>query len=457
MIRALVFGLLLTFGFPMTSSAQSTLDHRFDSGLLLLVEESHALPLVEFQVTLRTGSAHDPADLAGLARTTARMIRMGTPELSAEVLEERIDAFGASLSVEVGSSYTRFSGSVIRRNVEPFFALLGEMLAAPAFREADLAQVERETLAALVDMRDDDRTLAAQAFREAVFGADHPYGRRIAGTRESVSAITVEAIRRHWQTHYVASNAIVGFAGDVTGDLAKQLTERAFGAMRAGSAPADPALDAPRVTGRRVVVVDKPERTQTQIFLGSAGTRADDPDHFALLVANTVFGGTFTSRLMREVRSVRGWSYGASSRFGIDRGREAFSMWTFPAVADAVPCVTLELELLEALVRDGITADELAFAQGYLGNSHAFEVDTAAKRLEQRVDVEVFGLPHDYYSRYVERLRAVTLDEANAALRARLSANDLVIVMLATASEVREALAALPGVQSVEVVPFDAD
>jgi zinc protease len=141
----------------------------------------------------------------------------------------------------------------------------------------------------------------------------------------------------------------------------------------------------------------------------------------------------------------------------VDRQRDAWLMWTFPAAADAVSCVRLELELFDTLLRDGITADELRFAQDYLANSYAFEVDTASKRLEQRLEVELLGLPRDYFERYVERVRAVTLEQANAAVRARLSRDDLAIVMVATASDVQAGLAALDGIASVEVVPFDRE
>jgi predicted Zn-dependent peptidase len=108
-------------------------------------------------------------------------------------------------------------------------------------------------------------------------------------------------------------------------------------------------------------------------------------------------------------------------------------------------------------LRDGITAEELRFAQDYLANSNAFEIDTASKRLDQRMDVELLDLPRDYFDRHVERVRAVTLAEANAALRARLSHDDLAIVMVATASEVRDGLAALDGVSRVDVIPFDRE
>ena len=427
-----------------------------ESGALVLVEESHQLPMVDFQLTLRTGSAADPENQEGVARMTARMVRMGTRRFRAAAVEEQIDALGGTLGIETAPSYTRFSGSVIKRNVGPFLELLAQLLTQPAFRAADLAQVKRETLADLVELRDNDRGLASREFRRAVFGA-HPYGRSPLGTAATIAAIDRASIVRQFETHYVAKNAILGLAGDIDEQEARTLVARYFTALRSGDAPRAEVAAPRMVRGRRVLLVDKPGRTQTQVYIGGLGTRARDADHFALVVANTVFGGTFTARLMREIRSVRGWSYGAYSRLAIDRQRDAWLMWTFPAAADAVACVRLELELLDTLLQTGISADELRFAQDYLANSYAFEVDTASKRLDQRVDVELLGLPRDYYDHYVESVRDVTLAEANAAVRARLSREDLAIVMVATAADVREGLAALDGVSRVDVVPFDSE
>jgi zinc protease len=205
-------------------------------------------------------------------------------------------------------------------------------------------------------------------------------------------------------------------------------------------------------------VVDKPERTQTQILVGTLGTSPHDADHVPLVVSTAVFGGTFTSRLMREVRSKRGWSYGASARTAIDRRRQAWVMWTFPAATDAAPCLELTVRLIETWVNAGVTPREASFIGRYLVRSHAFDVDTAAKRLHQALDVELLGLPGDYYSHWIDRVRAVTPDAANAAIKNRIHPENLLAVVVGTASQVLEPLrAALPGLTEASVVPFDAE
>ena len=133
-------------------------------------------------------------------------------------------------------------------------------------------------------------------------------------------------------------------------------------------------------------------------------------------------------------------------------------MWTFPAAADAARCVSLQLSLLERLLDQGATPREVAFARSYLTRGYAFERDTASKRLWQRLDVELLDLPRSYYAEYIERVNAVTVDEVNAALRRRLSADDLLIAVVATAETLRAPLeAAIPRLRHTRVVPFDRD
>ena len=176
------------------------------------------------------------------------------------------------------------------------------------------------------------------------------------------------------------------------------------------------------------------------------------------MIATAVLGGTFTSRMMREIRSKRGWSYGTSARLSIERRRHAFTMSAAPAANDCPPCVELELQLLEDFVDNGIKKTELSFIKNYLVRSYAFEVDTAPKRLGQVLETELLELPPEYHSKYVDHVKDVTLERAVAAPKARLSTKDLVVIVVGTASETLEAVnAKIPNLASTDVVPFDGD
>jgi len=426
-------------------------------GAIAYLVESHELPLVDISVSFRTGSALDPQKRLGLSRVMARMLRRGAAKWTGDDIEDSIDRLGSELSLDVAPSTINVHLQVIRRNLEPFLALVTDILARPTFPEDELARLQRESVAEIIESRDHDSSLARKFFRQALFG-EHPYGRGSSGTTKTIPTITrAEVVETHGK-HLRQGNAVLGIAGDVTEKDVKSVILPMIAALGSGPAPKDTTIEPTVPKGRRLFFVDKSARTQTQILIGGLGTHANDRDHIPLHVANTVFGGTFTARLMREVRSKRGWSYGAYSRLPIDRQRESFSMWTFPASTDAAACIALELELLEDLLEKGITAQELAFAQSYLSESYAFDIDTPFKRVRQAVDEELFGLPTDYHTAYVEHVRAVKLDEANAALRTRISRDDLTVAMVGTASDIEEAVRkAIPRLSSNAIVPFDSE
>jgi zinc protease len=322
--------------------------------------------------------------------------------------------------------------------------------------EQEFGKLKRETLAELVEIRDHDRELAQRWFGRHLFAA-HPYGRSVSGTQDSVSSIAREDVTSLYSLVTTSNNLVFAFAGDIDAGRANSIVERIEAALPAGETRRDSIPEPVMNTGRHLVIVDKPERTQTQILIGCLGTHPHDPDHLALHVGNTIFGGTFTARLMQEVRVKRGWSYGAYSSAPYDRHRRSFSMWTFPKASDAAACIALELELLEKWVAQGVTAKELAWAKRYLVRSHAFAVDTATKRVGQALDEEVYGLPPGYHAEYVERIRALSIQEVNTAIRTRITPNDLLVTVLGTAGDIESSIrAAVPRLESTKIVPFDA-
>jgi zinc protease len=421
----------------------------------VFVEPTSTLPIVSVLVAFRSGSAHDPAGRDGLGRITARMLRRGAEGHTSQQIEETVDALGGEFAADCSPSAITVHFEVIRRNLDTFVDLMATLLTRPTFPEAELERLKREAEAELVEARDSDRSLCSRAFRRHLFDG-HPYGRRVAGTIPSLRSVERREVEAFYRQHYVQKNAIVAISGDTDEAEARSIADRLLAGLPQGELVPDPVPPPARKPGRHLVLVDKPERTQTQMVIGALGTHAHDPDHVPLLVANTAFGGTFTSRLMQEVRAKRGWSYGASSRVGFDRQRDAFTMWTAPAATDAPACLGLELDLLHDFRDKGILAEELAFVQRYLVRSHAFEIDTARKRVHQRLEAVLFDLPDSYHDRYLERVSAVDLATANAAVRERISEDDLIVAVVGTNAQIGEAIAkAIPRLASVTVLPFD--
>ncbi len=430
---------------------------QLEQGPLLLLESSRALPLVSISVALRTGAVEDPPDQEGLSRVVARLMRRTGGGLEPQEIDTRIDTLGASLGAEISQSTVTFHGTVIRRSLQPFVDLYTDILARPAFSPDELGRLKRETEGELIELRDNDRALARRWFRKRLF-AGHAYSRSVSGTLASIRSIERDNVQALYRRMFFRENLVFAFAGDIDADEARGVAKRIESALGAGERSRD-SLDDPGVLpGRRLIIVDKPERTQTQIMIGGLGTHPHDDDHVALHVANTVFGGTFTARMTEEIRSKRGWSYGAYSSLPYDRHRRGFSMWTFPKASDAAACIALELEMLEKWRSKGVTKRELSWAKRYLSRSHAFSLDTASKRVGLALDEELYDLPAGYHSEYVERIGAVTLEQANEAVRRRISSDNLLVVVVGTASEIGDAVRdSIPGLASTEIVPFDRD
>lgn len=423
----------------------------------VLLDTDRAFPLVQLAVSSFRGATTDPEGKEGLTRLVTRLMRRTANGLTADEVDERIDAIGGSMGADVSSASSGFAGSVIARSLDPFSELLVGVLTNPSLDEAELARLKRETAAELQEALDSDRAIAQRWFRRAVF-RDHLYGRSIVGTEKTIASIDEDDVREHYGRCFTRGELQFAFAGDIEANQAKALVERVNAGLPQGEQAAETLDDPEGPRDRTLWVIDKPERTQTQILIGGLGTHPADDDHTALLVANTVFGGTFTARLTQEIRAERGWSYGAYSSLPFDRRRQAFSMWTFPKATDAAPCIELQLKMLSDWIQQGITQDELDNAKSYLVKSNVFSLDTASKRMGQALDERLYQLPEDYFSAHPERVQSITLDDANAAIQRRISDQHLALVVVGTASDIAEPIRKVCGdLADFQVIPYDTE
>ncbi len=422
----------------------------------VLVESCEALPLVQIVVSFAGGAAHDPPDRGGLASLASRMLRRGCQSMKAEQIEARVDSLGGALSTHASLGSTLLGCEMLSRSAEPLTELLSEVLGRPSFDAEELAKLQRQAEAELISARDDDGLLASRALRRHLFSS-HPHSRRLMGSIPSLKAVSRDELLSFHRRHFCRNNALVAVCGDVDHDRALELADRLLSGLPEGEATDYPAAEPEAPLGRNLVIVDKIERSQSKIGVGTLGTHPRDVDHTALMVANTAFGGSFTSRLTNEVRAKRGWSYGASSHLTISRVREAFAMWTAPGADDSAACLSLQLELLQQWRDDGITQDELDFCKSFLRRSFAFEIDTAKKRLGQKLERALLRLPDDYHDGFVKRVGDVTREQANTAIQARIDPNRLWVAVVATEQAIGEHLRQVTDWRGVTVEPFDLE
>ncbi|MEO6953540.1 MAG: pitrilysin family protein [Polyangia bacterium] len=425
----------------------------------VLVEENHDLPIVRLTAALRTGGADDVPELDGLASFATELMARGAAGRSRMAIDEALDALGAQLTIHTHHDGAQIEITALRDRLDESMALLCDLLLRPDFPVDEADKLRREQLAHLDELREEDSLVAGRFLSSRLFG-EHPYGRTLTGTEATLPRLTAEA-GRAWHDRAVrAPGVLFAFAGDLDTDAARRLVATYAADLRESDASYSTPYAAPTVrTGTRITLVDKPERTQSQILLGHVAPDWRDPGFDGLLVATHVLGGTFTSRLMDEVRAKRGLSYGAGARLGQGRGAKAFVINVFPSLEQTAETLALVRQLYNDFCKRGITRDELEFARANLRESFAFNLATPEDRLDVRLTSELAGFPPDHLARFPERVAAVSLEVINEALQRLMRPDDLEIVIVTTADELRPALEAAGLLEdaTVEVVPYDHD
>ncbi|NUN14573.1 MAG: insulinase family protein [Myxococcales bacterium] len=419
-----------------------------------LLIEDHTADYVFISIVLRSGSLVDPGGAEGMAYLAANTLLLGTREMPRAVFLDELDYLGASLDVSVGKESVILEGEVISRNLDPFIKLLGDVIKFPALSVDEIEKLKRRTVAELEQIRDNDEALCAVFHGRHMWG-NHPYGRPGKGTSATIGAIEHGSIASFLTAHVRDSNLIVAAAGHIEPAQLNDLVTRYLAGIP-GEATTIPVLSTPTpAKGVRVFLVDKPERTQTQIMWGHPCIHAGHADYFPLMTANTAFGGTFTARLMREIREKRGWSYGATSRVGVDRQTGSFTMGYAPATKDAVAAIRLGHQLLETFVFEGPSAEELEFSKSYLTNAFPFRIETAAKRLGQMLETELLARPSNFVETYVQNVEAVTLEKAAEAVSRHIQPANITLTVVCTASDIEPELRSWDKVCELHVVPYD--
>ncbi len=418
-------------------------------------------PLVTLRIGFRTGSVDDPAGKNGLnALTVLMMGRGGTESLRFEEITEALYPWSASIRAQFDKEMTVLVGEVHRDHLEPFFAIVRDLLVAPRFDESDFAR-NRDFLTNTVvaTLRgSDDEELGKEALNALLY-AGHPYESPTVGTEEGLAALTLDDVRAFHRDHYTRDRALVGVAGGYPDGFVERVEQELLDALPADGAERAP-LPAPRaLDGRELLLVDK-DAIATAISIGFPIdlTRAGD-DFYALLVANSYFGEhrTFNGLLMNKMRGQRGLNYGdysyienfiqdGGSRLpipNIPRSRQFFSIWIRPVPHhNAHFALRQAIRELHVLVDEGLSAEDFEATREFLLNYSKLYVQTTSRRLGYHMDSAVYGAGY-FIDEIQRRLTALTVDDVNAAIRRHLQYDDLAVAVVTRDAEAfRDALLA---------------
>jgi predicted Zn-dependent peptidase len=415
------------------------------NGLKLVVVEQHELPLADFVLDVRTGGEADPAGKAGTASLTAGMLTEGTTSRSALEIADQAAYLGVRVGAGSGWEQSTVSLHAPTAQLDSALALFADVALHPAFNAPDLERVRKVRLTALQQLRDRGPAIADRAYATALYGEQHPYGRPLSGSETSVADITRDDLVKFYATYFRPNNATLLVVGDVRPDDIERRLLALFGGWQRAEVPAvaEGTVSAPKAT--TLVLIDKPGAAQSSFRLGGIGVPRNTDDYFAIQVMNTILGGSFTSRLMQNLRETHGYTYGAGSGFSMRR-----SAGPFTASAEVVSAKTDSafIEFLKELraIRDTVPAAELAKAKRYLQLGLPQDFETTGSIAFQMLPLITYGLPLNFYDTAVQRIGAVTQADVQRVARKYVDPDHLTIVIVGDRKLIEPGLRALnPG------------
>ncbi len=404
-------------------------------GATAVVARKPGVPLAAVRLMVRAGAALDPPGRFGLASLSAAVARRGTRRRSGRRIDELVESLGAELGAGCDDDATYVALSAPAEELPGLLEVVVEVASAPSFPADEFERVRRRELAALEHDLDDPSAVADRATIGAAY-RQHPYGHPVEGRARDLGATRrrdAAAFHRAW---FGPASATLAVVGAVDSGKALRLVRRALAGWRAGAAPA-PEIPAAPPAPRSVLLVDKPDATQTQVRLATPVFGRASPDYFPAVVANAALGGGFTSRLVETIRVNRGLSYGVRSRFGLGRvaGLWIFSSFTKPETTGEL--FQVALDEIGRFCEEGPTAEELARAQGYLAGLFPLSLETHDQLAGKICDLELYGYPMAEVAGYAERVRAVTAEACREVSRRWLPHSGGAMVAVGPAARIR--------------------
>lgn len=402
------------------------------------------VPVVALAVMVPGGSAGDPSDRRGLTALMADLLDEGTTSRATLQLHEELARLGAELETDVGADTTVLSLLTLARHFDRALDLLGDMWRHPRFDEADFGRVRDLRLNRLRQMRDVPSAVADRAFARDLFG-DHAYAHTPLGSEVDLSRTSRDEVAAHHRQRFGTSGAHVVVVGDVDPAHASSAVERLLGGEAATAASALAVTDAtPRPQAQRIVLVDRPGAVQSQVRVGRVAVARRTPLYFPLLLANAVLGGQFVSRLNTNLREKKGYTYGVRSAFDFRKAAGPFVVAT-SVQTDATAATVHEIlrEMAELGGARPVTADELWRAKAALTRGYPRGFESAEQVARGALMLATHDLPLDHFSRFAERVEAVTIETLTAAARAVLEPDAMRVTVVGDAEKVGPALDAL--------------
>lgn len=405
------------------------------NGLTLLLMEQREVPIVSLSLVVRAGSVADPAGKEGVASVAAALLRRGTATRTADQFAEELDfiggSFGAGASVDAISASAEF----MKKDVDKGLDLVADALLRPSFPADEVTKLVKQRVDGIKSAKDRAAGVIGTYFNAYLYGS-HPYGRPPGGDEKTLAGITRDDVVKFCDTHVTPASTVMAVVGDfAAAAMEKQIAAR-FGAWPSKAVPAVKLADAVPVKGRKLLLVDKPDSTQTYFRLGNVGIGRTNPDRVVIEIVNTLFGGRFTSMINTALRIKSGLTYGAGSSFAEWKARGPFVINSYTQNATTEQALDLTLATLKELHEKGISDDDLKSAKTYLKGQFPPEIETSDQLADTLASLVAEGLDEREIDTYYAKIDAATMADVNRVIKQYFPIDNMVFVLIGKASDI---------------------
>ncbi len=430
-MKSLILALALLLATP-SAHAGVQLRSKGKASTFLFEQDPKALAS-QVLLVFRTVSMLDPKGKEGLARVAFRSLLRGTKTKTTEEFFGSVERMGASVNVDISHSRVIISLDAVSDNLAPALSLLAEAVLEPSLKDSEIEAIKQEELASLNQELSNNRKLLKRIFRQAIFkGTALAYPSE--GTIAGVQAITPDDVRAFLKEQVKSGGAIFAVSTNLSESNMRGLIEAAFANMPDGKTPAFPEVQAPALKGRTIFVMDRKGSATTEVAIGHAGIKADRADREVLETGLHSFGEDMSSRLFKELREKKGWTYGAYGGFDLfERPRSyggGFMIWAFPQAEHTEALVPRAIEIYEEYVAKGLTPKELDFSKKAQTNSYPFKFATSRSRLQARLYELLEGAPSRSVAEYRRIVNGVNTAKLLASIKKVHDPKNVAIVLV---------------------------
>jgi zinc protease len=409
MFRSLLTVAVLAFGTSSIAAATEVQKVTSPQGIEAWLVEESAIPLISVVITIEGGGRADPQGKEGAVTVMSALLNEGAGPYDAQAFARELQDKAIRIGAGSGLDSISISMSTLSENKDRAFELLGLLLNEPRFDADAMERVRGQMVSVLKQETEDPGTIASRAWWAAAY-PNHPYGRSENGTPESIAALTLDDIKSVYQARIGRDRVRIAVVGDISPeDLAARI-DPLLAKLPANAAAETPALV--DMTGQGTLSVIKRDDPQSTVLFGAPGLMRKDPDYMAANVLNYILGGgSFSSRLMDEVREKRGITYGISTWLDPSLWSGLISGSVASDNAKVAEAITITKQEMARLRDEGPTEKEVADAKAYLTGSFALRLDTNAKIAGFLASSQLYDLGIDYINRRNAEIEAVTVDD----------------------------------------------